>query len=101
MHTDGRRGIPPTLGRTFRHKCLGKSVNVLIAFTLCFSVLNVKVSNKKVLYEEFTRATELIIHHFVLSLSKTPSCLFFKTQRFGDWILSPSSGKTYSVVPNR
>jgi hypothetical protein len=22
----------------------------------------------------------------VLSLSKTPSCLFFKTQRFGDWI---------------
>jgi hypothetical protein len=30
---------------------------------------------------------------------KTPSCLFFKTQRFGDWILSPSSGKTYSVCP--
>jgi hypothetical protein len=27
----------------------------------------------------------------VLSSSKTPSCLFFKTQRFGDWILSPSS----------
>jgi hypothetical protein len=26
---------------------------------------------------------------------KTPSCLFFKTQRFGDWILSSSSGKTY------
>jgi hypothetical protein len=25
----------------------------------------------------------------------------FKTQRFGDWILSPSSGKTYSVGPNR
>jgi hypothetical protein len=25
------------------------------------------------------------------------SCLYFKTQRFGDWILSPSSGKTYSV----
>jgi hypothetical protein len=24
-----------------------------------------------------------------------------KTQRFGDWILSPSSGKTYSVWPNR
>jgi hypothetical protein len=23
---------------------------------------------------------------------KTPSCLFFKIQRFGDWILSPSSG---------
>jgi hypothetical protein len=25
----------------------------------------------------------------------------FKTQRFGDWILSPSSGKTYSVGLNR
>jgi hypothetical protein len=24
---------------------------------------------------------------------KTPSSLFFKTQRFGYWILSPSSGK--------
>jgi hypothetical protein len=24
------------------------------------------------------------------------SCPFKKTQRFGDWILSPSSGKTYS-----
>jgi hypothetical protein len=32
---------------------------------------------------------------------KTPSFLFFKTQRFGGWILSPSSGKTYSVGPNR
>jgi hypothetical protein len=37
----------------------------------------------------------------VLSLSKTPSCLCFKTQRFGDGILSPSSGKTYSIGPNR
>jgi hypothetical protein len=26
---------------------------------------------------------------------------FFKTQRFGDWILSPSSGKTHSAGPNR
>jgi hypothetical protein len=25
----------------------------------------------------------------------------FKTQRFGDWILSPSSGRNYSVEPNR
>jgi hypothetical protein len=32
---------------------------------------------------------------------KTPSCLFFKTQRFGVRILSPSSGKTYTVGPNR
>jgi hypothetical protein len=27
--------------------------------------------------------------------------VLFKTQRFGDWILSPSSGGTYSVGPNR
>jgi hypothetical protein len=33
----------------------------------------------------------------VLSLSKLSFCLSFKTQRFGDWILSPSSGKTYLV----
>jgi hypothetical protein len=32
---------------------------------------------------------------------KTSSCLFFKAQRFGDWILSPSSGKTYSSGSNR
>jgi hypothetical protein len=29
------------------------------------------------------------------------SCLLFKIRRFGDWILSPSSGGTYSVGPNR
>jgi hypothetical protein len=37
----------------------------------------------------------------VLSLPKTLAYLFFKTQRFGDWILSPSSGKTYAVGSNR
>jgi hypothetical protein len=30
---------------------------------------------------------------------KTLSRLFFKTQRFGDWILSPSSSKPHSVGP--
>jgi hypothetical protein len=34
----------------------------------------------------------------VLFLSKTPSCLYFKTQLFGDWVLSPSSGKTYLIL---
>jgi hypothetical protein len=34
-------------------------------------------------------------------LSKTSFCLYFKTQRFGDWILSPSLSETYSVGPNR
>jgi hypothetical protein len=37
----------------------------------------------------------------VLSLSKNRPVYFFKAQRFGDWILSPSSGKTYSVGSNR
>jgi hypothetical protein len=27
------------------------------------------------------------------------SCPFFKNQRFGDWILSPSSGKTTQLDP--
>jgi hypothetical protein len=36
----------------------------------------------------------------VSSLSKMSSCLCFKT-RFGDWILSSSSGKSYSVGSNR
>jgi hypothetical protein len=37
----------------------------------------------------------------VLFLPKTPSCLYFKIQSFGDWIMYPSSGKTYSFGPNR
>jgi hypothetical protein len=36
----------------------------------------------------------------LLSLSKTPSCLYYKTQRFRDWILSPSSGKALSIGPD-
>jgi hypothetical protein len=39
-----------------------------------------------------------IIHRPVLS--KTPSCFYLKIQRFGDWILSPSWGKTHSFGPN-
>jgi hypothetical protein len=31
----------------------------------------------------------------VSSLSKMSSCLYFKTQRFGDWILSPTSGPVW------
>jgi hypothetical protein len=36
---------------------------------------------------------------FILTgyLSTTPFSLYSKTKRFGDWILSPSSGNTYSV----
>jgi hypothetical protein len=39
-----------------------------------------------------------IFHHPVFIKN---TVLFFKTQCFGDWILSLSSGKTYSVGPNR
>jgi hypothetical protein len=41
-----------------------------------------------------------IIHRPVFILKHRP-VYFSKTQRFGDWILSLSSGKTYSVGPNR
>jgi hypothetical protein len=30
-----------------------------------------------------------------------PSSCFYVKQRFGDYTLSPTSGKTYSVEPNR
>jgi hypothetical protein len=30
-----------------------------------------------------------------------PSCFLYKTQHFGDWILSMSSGGTYYLWPNR
>jgi hypothetical protein len=39
-----------------------------------------------------------VIHRPVLS--KTQFCLHLKTECFGDWILSPPSGKTYSFGPN-
>jgi hypothetical protein len=32
-----------------------------------------------------------------LSFSKIPSCFYLKQQRLGDWLLSRSSGKPYSV----
>jgi hypothetical protein len=36
------------------------------------------------------------------TIDKKSDVLFlFKIQRFGDWTLSPSSGKTYSVGYNR
>jgi hypothetical protein len=44
-----------------------------------------------------------VFGHYPLSYLylEMPSFLFFKTQRFGDWILSPSSGEIYSVGPNQ
>jgi hypothetical protein len=37
----------------------------------------------------------------IMFLDITHRPFFIKKQRFGDWILSPSSGKTYSVGLNR
>jgi hypothetical protein len=39
--------------------------------------------------------------HYPLSYLylKIPPCLYYKTHRFIDWILSPSSGKTYIIGP--
>jgi hypothetical protein len=36
----------------------------------------------------FVIATQFLDVIHLLSYLKTPSCLFFKIQRFGDWILS-------------
>jgi hypothetical protein len=42
----------------------------------------------------------VIIYRPVYFLKKKKtSCLFFKTQRFGDWILSPSSVKSTQLGP--
>jgi hypothetical protein len=42
----------------------------------------------------------LDIIHCLVFIQKRPP-VYLKKQRFGDWILSPSSGRTYSVGPNR
>jgi hypothetical protein len=42
-----------------------------------------------------------ILYSWTLSIVSSLSKILEKTQRFGDWILSPPSGKTYSVGPNR
>jgi hypothetical protein len=43
-----------------------------------------------------------VFGHYPSSCLYLKTVLFiFQTQRFGDWIMSPSSGKTYTVGPNR
>jgi hypothetical protein len=56
--------------------------------------------SKKLREELFMQVLCFWTLYIVSSLTKTV-LFIFKTQRFGDWILSPSSGKTYSVGPNR
>jgi hypothetical protein len=42
---------------------------------------------------QWYNSTNIVFGHY------PSSCLYFKMQCFGDWILSPFSGKTYSVGP--
>jgi hypothetical protein len=45
---------------------------------------------------------QFICHSYMtINSGHYPSCIIFKTGRFGDRILSLSSGRTYSVGPNR
>jgi hypothetical protein len=39
------------------------------------------------------------LYKYYVSGHYPPSCFYSKARRFGDWILSPSSGETYSVGP--
>ena len=48
-----------------------------------------------------TSIMSLDIIHRLVYFQKTVMFLLLKTQRFGDWILSMSSGKTYSFRSNR
>jgi hypothetical protein len=57
----------------------------------------IRVNKKK----EMVRCTDIfldIMHRLVFS---KPRPIYFSKQRFGDCILSPSSGITYLVGPNR
>jgi hypothetical protein len=48
------------------------------------------------------RNSEITLSYkYYISRHYPSSCFYLKTQRFGDWILSPSSGKTYPVSGNR
>jgi hypothetical protein len=67
-----------------------------IVGTTSFSLKDLKVYNDGTLVQILC----FWILSIVLSLSKNIG-LFILKKRFGNWILSPSSGKTYSVGPNR
>jgi hypothetical protein len=46
-------------------------------------------------------SVSFLLYIMFLDIIHRPVFIYLKTKRFGDWILSPSSGKTYSVGPNR
>jgi hypothetical protein len=55
-----------------------------------------KVPNKTGLNKIYRFVTIVCSYNYHYSGHYPSSCLVFKTRRFGDWILSPSSGGTYS-----
>jgi hypothetical protein len=52
-------------------------------------------------HEDISVHIRIIKHDCHNSGHHPSSCHLFKIRRFGDWILSPSSSRTYSVGPNR
>jgi hypothetical protein len=65
-----------------------------ILTSIQFIVFHLPISYKKFKQWNF-------VNVMFLFLFKSQTCFYFKTQRFGDWILSQCSDKTCSVGPNR
>lgn len=93
-------------GRSITHKILSRKCCLYSYFTeLQINLL--RLSCGIIFYvpnEKFKNAYKYyIFRHYQSSglYLKTPSYFFLKTQRFGVWIVSPSSIKTYSFGPNR
>jgi hypothetical protein len=92
---------------------IGPNVDHHLEQFLCYSVLSVAAETSEPLPSKLASASAAIpafrqclpshcpAMDYSVIISKKKSYVYFKTQRFGDWILSPSSGKTYSVGPNR
>jgi hypothetical protein len=56
---------------------------------------------KRYTLTELKAVLELIIQLTIKLLSIIHLLTFNKSQRFGDWFLSPSSGVSYPIEPNR
>jgi hypothetical protein len=82
---------------------MGKSLGMDIGWPLSPKLMDPPTIDRNERVKFYKTKDKHVSGHYPssrLSL-KTPSCLFFKTQHFRDWILFLSSGKTYSVGPNR
>jgi hypothetical protein len=77
-------------------------VRVVISSVVLFNFEAISLANKiKILWRWYISTNIMFLDiSIVLSLIKNRP-VYFAKQHFGDRILSPSSGKTYSVGPNR